>query len=153
MDDTESSPDNTMLSVDPGEVDDERTLLARQRTDASASRTVLANERTFSAWLRTALSGIGLGLAVPKLLASPTSHYVATWLGLLLIVLGVIAGMLAAKLPYLIDREHLVHGTESLPEYEVAIRLRRDPGSQVPVGPEDYLPAGRDGPYHFQRVG
>ncbi|MBD3291869.1 MAG: DUF202 domain-containing protein [Armatimonadia bacterium] len=83
----------------------ERNELARQRTDASASRTVLANERTFSAWLRTALSGIGLGLAVPKLLASPLSQHVAMWLGLILIVLGTVAGMLAAKRYATVARE------------------------------------------------
>ena len=101
----ELADERTDLADERTELARERNELARQRTDASASRTVLANERTFSAWLRTALSGIGLGLAVPKLLASPLSQHVAMWLGLILILLGVVAGMLAAKRYATVARE------------------------------------------------
>lgn len=75
---------------------DERTELARQRTTGAATRTVLANERTFTAWLRTGLSAIALGLAAPRLLTTAENAEVALTLGLMLIVLGVITGVLAA---------------------------------------------------------
>ncbi|MFW6156678.1 MAG: DUF202 domain-containing protein [Armatimonadota bacterium] len=75
---------------------DDRTQWARERTEAAANRTVLANERTFTAWLRTGLSSIAVGLAVPRLLTTPASEHVGLWLGLLLIVLGVALGVLAA---------------------------------------------------------
>lgn len=106
----ESADERTVLAR-------ERNELARQRTDASASRTVLASERTFSAWLRTALSGIGLGLAVPRLLASPASRHVAMWLGLILIVVGVATGILAAKRYRVVARELEATGLDLTPAW------------------------------------
>ncbi len=77
------------------EASDERLELARRRTELAdartvdaSRRTVLANERTFSAWLRTALSAIGVGLAVPRLLAPEQHRVTAMWLGLMMILVG-----------------------------------------------------------------
>ena len=99
---------------------DERTELARKRTDDAASRTVLANERTFSAWLRTALSGIGLGLAVPRLLSDARTVGIAAALGLILIVLGVAAGVLAAYRYHNVSQDLEAAGHELTPRWITA---------------------------------
>lgn len=103
------------------ELVDERTELAQHRTEDAARRTVLANERTFSAWLRTALSAIGVGLAVPKLLAPADYHLLALSLGLTLIVLGVGMGLLAAKRYCQITRELEAKDLELTPGWVASI--------------------------------
>ncbi len=120
---TEHNGDETRqeLADERTELARERNEMARERTGASSSRTVLANERTFSAWLRTALSAIGVGLAVPRLLAPPEYRHIATSLGLILIVLGVAMGLLAAKRYCRVSAELEAKGLELTPGWVATV--------------------------------
>jgi putative membrane protein len=82
---------------------------------------VLANERTFSAWLRTALSAIGVGLAVPRLLAPAAYRHIAMWIGLILILVGVAMGMLAAKRYCTVARELKPVGIDLTPAWVATV--------------------------------
>ena len=67
---------------------DKATEMAKERTDWAQERTRLAKERTFAALVRTALSFIGFGIAVAKLLPDFHPVWVAQTIGILLIVGG-----------------------------------------------------------------
>ncbi len=67
---------------------DKATEMAKERTDWALERTRLAKERTFASVVRTALSFIGFGIIIAKLLPNLQPHWVAQTLGILLIVGG-----------------------------------------------------------------
>jgi putative membrane protein len=74
---------------------EQRTEWAEQRTEWADRRTLLANERNFSAWLRTSLSSMGGGLAVARLLGAEEAGFVAYAAGILLILFGATASLIA----------------------------------------------------------
>ena len=69
-------------------MNDQETNMAQKSTDWAQERTRLAKERTFAAVVRTALSLIGFGIAVAKLLPDLHPAWLAPTLGILLIVGG-----------------------------------------------------------------
>lgn len=70
------------MNQDPLEV--ERNAFAQERT-------LLASERTFLSWIRTGLTGIGIGIAIARLVIFKTSfhQHIANWIGQLLILWGI----------------------------------------------------------------
>ncbi|CUI17883.1 conserved putative membrane protein [Candidatus Protochlamydia naegleriophila] len=68
----------------PPSLENERNLLAQERTR-------LASERTFLSWIRTGLTGIGIGIAIARLVTFQTySHQkMAHWIGQFLILWGI----------------------------------------------------------------
>ena len=75
-------------------MEDQKTDLAEMRTDWAQERTRLAKERTFAALVRTALSFIGFGFAVAKLVPDLRPAWAAQTLGIVLIVGGGILALL-----------------------------------------------------------
>lgn len=69
-------------------MNEQATTLAEERTDWAQERTRLAKERTFAALVRTALSFIGFGIAVAKLLPNLEPAWVGTAVGIALILGG-----------------------------------------------------------------
>ena len=69
-------------------MNDQATSVAQSSTDWAKERTRLAKERTFAAVVRTALSFIGFGIAVAKLLPDLHPAWLSQTLGVLLIVGG-----------------------------------------------------------------
>ncbi len=69
-------------------MNDQATSVGDKRTDWALERTRLAKERTFAAGIRTALSFIGFGIAVAKLLPDFHPAWVTQTIGILLIVGG-----------------------------------------------------------------
>ena len=69
-------------------MNDQATNMAQKSADWAQERTRLAKERTFAAVVRTALSLIGFGIAVAKLLPDLHPAWLAQTLGILLIVGG-----------------------------------------------------------------
>lgn len=70
---------------------------AQERTDWAKERTRMAKERTFASQVRTALSFIGFGLGVAKLLPEIHPVWVQKLLGLGLIAGGVLTSLFAFK--------------------------------------------------------
>lgn len=68
----------------PPSLESERNLLAQERTR-------LASERTFLSWLRTGLTGIGIGIAIARLVIfqTPFHQKIAHWIGQFLILWGI----------------------------------------------------------------
>ena len=69
-------------------MNDQATNMAQKSAGWAQERTRLAKERTFAAVVRTALSLIGFGIAVAKLLPDLHPAWLAPTLGILLIVGG-----------------------------------------------------------------
>ncbi len=69
-------------------MNDQVTSTGNKQTDWALERTRLAKERTFAALVRTALSFIGFGIAVAKLLPDFHPVWVTQTIGILLIVGG-----------------------------------------------------------------
>ncbi len=82
---------------------DEKTLKGRRNR-----RVHMANERTFLAWIRTSVAIMAFGFVVEKFSlfvkqlgyylgkeAAPPSPGYSSWIGILLVTLGVVMGMLA----------------------------------------------------------
>lgn len=76
---------------------DDQLQLAKERTSLADERTRSANERTFSAWVRTGLACVGGGAAIVRLLnfVEPTHKILATFTGILLMVLGMVIFILS----------------------------------------------------------
>jgi putative membrane protein len=72
----------------PDENESLQCRLARERTDQASERTQLANERTFSAWIRTGLAAVVAGLGIARLLDVGPSGWIASLIGLILILSG-----------------------------------------------------------------
>ena len=78
--------------------------------EAPTARDHLANERTLLAWIRTAITVIGLGFIVDRLVAQGATGVLETWGGILLVLLGG-AIALAGCYSYLRARHDLVTGS------------------------------------------
>jgi len=76
------------MNVNGPSGNDQATSTGDLRTDWARERTRLAKERTSAAIVRTALSFIGFGIAVAKLLPDLQPAWLAQALGILLIVGG-----------------------------------------------------------------
>lgn len=71
--------------------------VAETTTDWARERTRLAKERTFAALVRTALSFIGFGIAIAKLIPDLHPAWVVRTIGILLIAGGGVAAYLGSR--------------------------------------------------------
>lgn len=76
---------------------DHSTDPAEERTDWAKERTRMAKERTFASQVRTALSFIGFGLGIAKLVPDIHPVWVQKLLGLGLIAGGALTSLFAFK--------------------------------------------------------
>jgi len=76
---------------------DQATTTAEQRADWAHEGTRLAMDRTFAAFIRTALSFMGFGIAVAKLLPDLNPPWIAQAIGILLIVGGITTALRGAQ--------------------------------------------------------
>lgn len=83
-----SSKEEDLSNESKDEMAQDRTEKADERTDWAEDRTLLAKERTFSAWGRTGLAAIAAGIGIARLLKSVESQWIATTVGILLILTG-----------------------------------------------------------------
>ncbi len=86
---------------------DQATTTAEQRADWAHEGTGLAMDRTFAAFVRTALSFMGFGIAVAKLLPDLNPPWTAQAIGILLIVGGIATTLRGAQTAHnIITRFH-----------------------------------------------
>ena len=76
---------------------DQASSMAEATTDWARERTRLAKERTFAALIRTALSFIGFGIAIAKLLPDLHPAWVVRTVGILLIAGGGVTAYLGSR--------------------------------------------------------
>ena len=88
-------------------MNDQATSMAETSTDWARERTRLAKERTFAALVRTALSFIGFGIAVGKLLPDLHPDWLARTVGILMIVGGGVMAIMGSRMTHdLISKLH-----------------------------------------------
>ena len=101
------------LAEERTELAGQRTEQANIRTDLAVERSVMAANRTLMAWVRTALSMIGFGFTIYKVLLGVSQENVKVMsarsprqIGMFLIILGTVS-MILGTIEYMHTMRHL----------------------------------------------
>jgi putative membrane protein len=101
------------LACERTELAHSRNVLALERTDLAIERSVMAANRTLMAWVRTALSMIGFGFTIYKVLRNISQEQISKMpaysprrIGMFLIALGTIS-MILGTMEYIHTMKHL----------------------------------------------